>query len=70
VPIDVLVTFRSGAQQQQTWDGRAASLELKFPSANPVVRAEVDPYSKLKAELNRLDNSMGIWQFRLPLWAA
>jgi hypothetical protein len=69
-PVDVLVTFRSGAQQQMQWDGRTSSLELKFASANPIVRVELDPHSKLKAELNRLDNSMGIWRMRLPLWAA
>ena len=67
VPIDILVTFRSGAQQQQTWDGQATSLELKFPAGNPVVRAEVDPSRKLKAELNRLDNSIGTWHFMLPM---
>jgi hypothetical protein len=67
VPIDILVTFRSGAQQQQTWDGQATSLELKFPAGNPVVRAEVDPSRKLKAELNRLDNSIGTWRFMLPI---
>ncbi|MEO7909858.1 MAG: M1 family metallopeptidase [Roseiflexaceae bacterium] len=69
VPTDVLVTFKSGAQQLQTWDGQAASLELTFPSANPVVLAQVDPFRKLKAELNRLNNQAGTWQIRLPLSA-
>ena len=68
VPIDILVTFKSGAQQQQTWDGQATSVELKFPISNPVVRAEVDSSRKLKAELNRLDNSMGTWQVRLAVY--
>jgi hypothetical protein len=67
VPIDILVTFKSGAQQQQTWDGQATSVELKFPISNPVVRAEVDPARKLKAELYRLDNSLGMWHFMLPI---
>jgi hypothetical protein len=67
VPIDILITFRSGAQQQQTWDGQTTSLELTFPAGNPVVRAEVDPLHKLKAELNRLDNSIGTWRFLLPM---
>ena len=67
VPIDILVTFKSGAQQQQTWDAQATSVELKFPISNPVVRAEVDPFRKLKAELNRLDNSLGTWHFMLPI---
>jgi hypothetical protein len=67
VPIDILITFRSGAQHQQTWDGQATSMELTFPAGNPVVRAEVDPLRKLKAELNRLDNSIGTWRFRLPM---
>jgi hypothetical protein len=70
VPIDILVTFRSGAQQLRTWDGQAPSLELAFEGHNEVVRAEVDPFRKLKAELNRVDNSAGIWQVRLPVWAA
>jgi hypothetical protein len=70
VPIDILITFRNGAQQRQTWDGQATSVELKFPVSNPVMRVEVDPSRKLKAELNRLDNSMGTWQVRLPLQAA
>jgi hypothetical protein len=67
VPIDVLITFRSGAQQQQTWDGQSASLELTFPSANPVVLVQVDPFRKLKAELNQVDNRVGGWQMRLPI---
>jgi hypothetical protein len=67
VPIDILVTFENGAQQQQTWDAQTNSLDLKFPIGNPVMRAEVDPSHKLKAELNRLDNSMGVWQLRLPI---
>jgi len=69
VPADILITFRSGAQQQQTWDGQANSLQLTFPSANPVVLVQVDPFRKLKAELNRLDNQEGMWQMRLPLSA-
>jgi hypothetical protein len=69
-PIDILITFRSGAQQLQAWDGQAPSLELTFAGPNKVVRAEVDPFRKLKAELNRVDNSAGIWQMRMPLWAA
>ncbi|HJZ46371.1 MAG TPA: hypothetical protein VKE41_04370, partial [Roseiflexaceae bacterium] len=69
VPVDILVTFQSGAQQLQTWDGQAANVRLSFAEGNPVVRAEVDPFRKLKAELNRLDNGMGTWQMRLPIWA-
>ncbi|MEP7189910.1 MAG: M1 family metallopeptidase [Roseiflexaceae bacterium] len=69
VPTDILITFRSGAQQQRTWDGQATSLELTFPSANPIVLVQVDPFGKLKAELNRLDNHVGTWQMRLPLSA-
>ncbi|HEU5101024.1 MAG TPA: M1 family metallopeptidase [Roseiflexaceae bacterium] len=70
VPIEILITFRSGAQQLQTWDGQAPSLELAFAGRNTVVRAEVDPFRKLKAELNRLDNSVGVWQVRVPMWMA
>lgn len=69
VPIDILITFKSGAQQLQSWDGQATNVVLSFSSGNSVVRAEVDPFRKLKAELNRVDNSMGTWQVRLPLWA-
>jgi hypothetical protein len=70
VPIDILITFRSGAQQLRTWDGQSPSLELTFDGRNEIVRAEVDPFRKLKAELYRVDNSAGVWQVRLPLWAA
>ena len=69
VPIDILITFKSGAQQLQTWDGQASSVELSFVGRNTVVRAEVDPFRKLKAELYWTDNSVGAWQVRLPLWA-
>jgi hypothetical protein len=67
-PVDILITFKSGAQQLRTWDGQAASVSLSFTGRNSVVRAEVDPFRKLKAELNRLDNGLGTWQMRLPLW--
>ena len=67
VPIGILVTFRSGAQQQQIWNGQTTSLELTFPASNPVVRVEVDPLRKLKAELNRVDNTVGTWRVMLPI---
>jgi hypothetical protein len=67
VPIDILVTFANGTQQQQTWDGQVTSVELTFPISDPVVLAKVDPYRKLKAELKRLDNSTGTWRALLPI---
>jgi hypothetical protein len=69
VPVDIRVTFASGARQLQTWDGRMASLSLSFPANNPIAHVEIDPSRKLKAELNRLDNQVGTWQMRLPLSA-
>lgn len=66
-PVDIRVTLASGEQQLQTWDGQAASLSLSFPATNPIAHVEVDPSRKLKAELNRLDNSIGTWQIMLPM---
>jgi hypothetical protein len=70
VPVDIRVTLASGTQQLRSWDGQTASLSLSFPANNPIMRVEIDPSRKLKAELNREDNSVGMWQVQLPLVVA
>jgi aminopeptidase N len=57
-PVEVRVTLASGAQQIELWDGRAQETSFSFPSDDRVVSVEVDPVHKLKAEWNRLDNSV------------
>ncbi|HEX9372772.1 MAG TPA: M1 family aminopeptidase, partial [Roseiflexaceae bacterium] len=57
-PVEVRVTLASGAQQTRGWDGRAESVSMSFPAGDPVVRVEVDPERKLKAELDVLDNGV------------
>jgi hypothetical protein len=66
-PVDIRVTLASGTQRRQSWDGQAATLSLSFPAGTPIMRIEIDPARKLKAELNRKDNSAGTWQEQLPL---
>ena len=57
VPVEVEVTLASGEQRVETWDGRATSTSLSFPSADPVVRVVLDSERKLAAELDVLDNA-------------
>jgi hypothetical protein len=67
VPVDILVTLASGAQQLQTWDGQAASISLSFPGGQAIALVKIDPQRKLKAELSRLDNNVGTWRIHMPL---
>lgn len=55
-PVDVRLTLASGAQHKQIWDGQGESTSFSAPPGDPVVRVEIDPERKLKAELDRLDN--------------
>jgi hypothetical protein len=66
-PVDILVTFAGGPQQLKAWDGQAADVSLQFPAGRAVVRVEVDPGRKLKAELSRTDNSQGMWRIHMPI---
>jgi hypothetical protein len=57
-PVEVRITLASGAQRNELWDGQAASVSYAVPAGDPVLRLEVDPERKLKAELDRLDNGV------------
>ena len=59
VSVDILITLRSGAQQKKTWDGDEPSIIYSFPLSDPVTRIDIDPFYKLKAELERDNNSVG-----------
>lgn len=59
VPVEVRLTFDSGAQQIMVWDGQAEHTHLTFPAIAPVVQVQVDPERKLVAELDIADNGAG-----------
>jgi hypothetical protein len=56
VPVEIRVTLADGSQQVKSWDGQTDEVSFTFPAANPVMRVEVDPEDKLKAEKDRLNN--------------
>lgn len=57
VPVDIRVTFASGAQQTIVWNGTTDTFQQRFSARDPVLRVELDPEFKLVAELNRADNA-------------
>ncbi len=57
VPVDIRVTMATGRQSTETWDGREERRTLTQPATDPVVRVELDPDRKLKAELDVVDNA-------------
>ncbi len=57
VPVDIRVTFASGAQQTIVWNGTTDTFQQRFSARDPVLQVELDPEFKLVAELNRADNA-------------
>ncbi len=60
VPVDVLIETASGAQRTERWDGRDQATTFTNDAADPIVRVEIDPEQKLKAELDLLDNGSSL----------
>jgi aminopeptidase N len=58
VPVEVRLTFASGAQQTPLWDGQAEHTTLTFPASDPIVQVQIDPERKLVAELDIADNGL------------
>jgi hypothetical protein len=59
-PVEIRVTLADGAQQLKTWDGQTSSASFTFPAGNPVTKVEIDPDRKLKAEVERTNNSASV----------
>ena len=58
VPLDIQITFASGRQHMETWDGQATETALSYPAADPIAGVELDPEHKLHAEVNLRNNQL------------
>jgi hypothetical protein len=59
-PVEVVVTLADGTRTSLLWDGQGAIHSFSFAPGSQVLRLEVDPQHKLKAELDVLDNGVAI----------
>jgi Peptidase family M1 domain len=59
-PVEIAVTLGDGTRKLLTWDGQGAIHSFRFAPGSQVVRLDVDPQHKLKAEIDRLDNSVAV----------
>jgi aminopeptidase N len=58
-PVEVRITLADETRRTETWDAQQSSISFTFPPDQPVQQVEVDPDYKLKAELERTNNSSG-----------
>jgi Peptidase family M1 domain len=56
-PVEIGATLASGARLLKTWDGQTPSASFAFPAGDPVKKVEIDPEHKLKAEVDRVNNT-------------
>jgi hypothetical protein len=59
-PVEIGVTLASGARLLKTWDGQTPSASFAFPAGDPVKKVEIDPEHKLKAEVDRVNNTSAV----------
>jgi hypothetical protein len=59
-PVEIGVTLGSGARLLKTWDGQTPSASFAFPAGDPVKKVEIDPEHKLKAEVDRVNNTSAV----------
>ncbi|MFQ5649808.1 MAG: M1 family metallopeptidase [bacterium] len=56
-PVQVKVTFGTGDEVLETWDGKARWARFEYPQTARVTRVEVDPEHKLVLDVNTSNNS-------------
>lgn len=59
-PVEIAVTLADGTSTSLPWDGQGAIHSFSFAPGSQVVRLEVDPQHKLKAELDVLNNGVAV----------
>jgi hypothetical protein len=65
-PVEVEVTFRSGARERARWDGDGRWRRLTFSSPERAVSATVDPDRKVLLDVNWLNNGRRLAPDRAP----
>lgn len=56
-PVEIELTYASGATATETWNGATETTTFTGTAADPLVVVKIDPDRKLVAELDRLDNA-------------
>ena len=62
LPVEVLVTFESGKEVMEVWDGKWNATEFIYTEAEKVISAVVDPNQKLLLDINFMNNSYTVKQ--------
>ncbi|MCC7035413.1 MAG: M1 family metallopeptidase [Acidobacteria bacterium] len=57
-PVDVLVTFESGEQVRERWDGRSRWQPFRYETPSKAVSVQVDPDRVLLLDVNYTNNSI------------
>jgi len=62
LPVEVLVTFESGNDVLEVWDGKGNAREFNYTGPDKVISAVVDPKHKLLMDINFMNNSYTVEQ--------
>jgi hypothetical protein len=60
LPVEVELTLRDGQRLRETWDARAPFLRLRRRTSAPLLRAHVDPDSKLPVDDDRTNDARSL----------
>jgi len=71
MPVEVLITFENGEQEQRIWDGQYRWVQYTFHKPVKWQSVQVDPENKLMLDMNRTNNSRvtGTWRTPAVKWA-
>jgi hypothetical protein len=62
LPVEVLITFESGKEVTEVWDGKSNATEFNYAGKEKVISAIVDPKQKLLMDINFMNNSYTVEQ--------
>lgn len=62
LPVEVLITFESGKEVTEVWDGKDNATEFNYTGSDKVISAVVDPKQKLLMDINFMNNSYTVEQ--------
>jgi len=62
LPVEVLITYESGKEVTEVWDGKGNATEFNYTGKEKVISAIVDPKQKLLMDINFMNNSYTVEQ--------
>lgn len=67
LPVDIMVHFSNGDEVLEKWDGQNRYKELEFTGYRKIEWVKIDPYYKIRMDVNFINNSMTLEPDNTPV---